>query len=107
MTIKSTLAIAVSLALCAPAAASELRRVGNAIPGQYIVVFKEDVMRGKADAARAKAGKQAPAEDEYDAELDAVVDDEIVDVAILYDLKVERRYSQALQGMAVSADECR
>lgn len=106
MTIKSTLAIAVSLALCAPAAASELRRVGDAIPDQYIVVFKEDVMRGKADAARAKAGnKHAPAEDEYDAELDAVVDDEIVDVAILYDLKVERRYSQALQGMAVRADE--
>jgi serine protease len=106
MIIKSTLAVAVSLAVCAPAAASELKRVGNAIPGQYVVVFKEDVMRGKADQKRVKAGKKtAPAEDEFDPELEAVVDDEIVDVAILYGLEVERRYSQALQGMAVRADE--
>lgn len=106
MIIKSTLAVAVSLALCAPAAASELRRVGNAIPDQYIVVFKEDVMRGKANEKRAKAGKKdAPAADEYDPELETVVDEEIVDVAVLYDLQVERRYSQALQGMSVRADD--
>jgi subtilisin family serine protease len=106
MIIKSTLAVAVSLALCAPAAASELRRVGNAIPDQYIVVFKEDVMRGKANEKRAKAGKKhAPAADEFDPELDTVVDEEIVDVAVLYDLQVERRYSQALQGMSVRAND--
>ena len=106
MIIKSTLAVAVSLALCAPAAASELRRVGNAIPDQYIVVFKEDVMRGKANEKRVKAGKKhAPAADEFDPELDTVVDEEIVDVAVLYDLQVERRYSQALQGMSVRAND--
>ncbi len=104
---KTTLAVAVSLALCGPAAASELRRVDNAIPDQYIVVFKEDVMRGKADAAREKAGKKRDhaADAAFDPELEAVVDEEVVDAAVLYGVDVTRRYAQALQGMAVRASE--
>ncbi|MGI8560598.1 MAG: S8 family peptidase, partial [Luteimonas sp.] len=103
---KSTLAVAVSLALCGPAAASELRRVDNAIPDQYIVVFKEDVMLGKAEAARVLAGKPRDAgQDGFDPDLEAVVDNDVVDIAAQYDLDVQRRYSQALQGMAVRASE--
>jgi serine protease len=107
MIFKSTLAVAVSLALCGPAVASELRRVENAIPGQYIVVFKADTMRAKRDALRGKPGlriDQSAADEAiegFDADMAHVVVDDVVDIAARYNLSVERHYSQALQGMAV------
>lgn len=87
MIIRRTLALAVSLALSSTAVASELRRVANPIPGQYIVVLKDDVVRGASDApgiARA-------------------VEHAAVDLAALFNLNVDRVYGNALNGFAARA----
>jgi len=87
MMIKSTLALAVSLALGSSAMASELRRVENAIPGQYIVVLKDDAVGGPGDAPGiAKAVEHAA-----------------VDLAARFDLNVDRVYGNALNGFAAKA----
>lgn len=105
MSFKRTLAVAISLALCGPVAASELRRVDNAIPGHYIVVFKADTMRAKRDALRGRSGLRPAAQvvEGFDTELARVVADDVVDIAARHNLEVHRHYSQALQGMAVRA----
>lgn len=90
MMIRRTLALAVSLALGSSVMASELRRVDNPIPGKYIVVFKDDVMR--AEGARAGAPGLAVA-----------VEHATVDLAARLGLGVEQVYRHALPGFATTA----
>lgn len=100
MIMKSMLAVAVSMVLSAPVVASELRRVDNPIPGQYIVVFNADAIRGGTDRVAASRGNSGA-----DAEMSAAVKSAVVDLASRFDLDVGRLYSSALQGMAVRATE--
>ncbi len=101
---KSILAVALSFALAAPAAAADLRRVERPIPGQYIVVLADDAIDGKIARGRdriASVRGDAPAP----AEISAAVAAEVVDMAATYGLGVGRVYSSALRGMAVRATE--
>jgi len=83
------LALAVALALgSSVAAAGELRRVGNPIPGSYIVVLKEDAVRGRGPAS-------LPA---------AAIEHAAVDLAARFNLNVERVYGNALPGFSITAN---
>ncbi len=85
---KAGLALAVAMALgSSVASASEIRRVANPIAGSYIVVLKEDAVRGR--------GGPAPAAVEHAA----------VDLAARFNLKMQRVYGHALPGFAVVANE--
>ena len=100
---KSILAVALSLAIAAPAAAADLRRVDRPIPGQYIVVLADDAIDSKIDKGRARVAGSAG--DVAAAEVSAAVAAEVVDMAASYGLGVGRVYSSALRGMAVRATE--
>lgn len=100
---KRLLVLAVTAALSGSALAAELRKVDNPVPGQYIVVFHEDVIRNQVqDALAARAGRADAAAER--AALAAEVENTVVDVAAAHDLRVGRVYSHALQGMAVAAE---
>ncbi len=87
MMIRRTLALAVSLALSSSVVAAELRRVDNPIPGQYIVVLKDDAV-GAAGGAPGMA---------------KAVEHAAVDLAARFDLNVDRVYGHALNGFATKA----
>ncbi|MES2858798.1 MAG: S8 family peptidase [Pseudomonadota bacterium] len=89
--ISAKLALAVAVALgSSVATAAELRRVGNPIPGSYIVVLKEDALRGRAGPASLPA---------------AAIENAAVDLAARFNLTVQRVYGNALPGFAVTANE--
>jgi subtilisin family serine protease len=88
---KRSLALAITLALGTSAAmASEYRTVDRPIPGQYIVVLKEDALQGPGRSGQAPGMAQA-------------VENAAVDLAARFSLNVERVYGHALPGFAVSA----
>lgn len=87
--IKRILAVGISMALGTSAAmASELRRVEHPIEGKYIVVLKEDAVRGNAPDAPGMA---------------VATERAAVDLAVRFGLDVEQVYGNALPGFAVSA----
>ena len=89
---KAGLALAVAMALgTSVASASEIRRVANPIAGSYIVVLKEDALRGPG------TGRGGPAP--------AAVEHAAVDLAARFNLKMQRVYGHALPGFAVVASE--
>jgi subtilisin family serine protease len=87
---KQLLALAVSMAL-GSAAASELRRVENPIEGRYIVVLKEDALGTKGIGRDGAPG------------LDVAIQRAAVDLAVRFDLNVERVYQHALAGFSIEA----
>lgn len=88
--ISAKLALAVAVALGSSAAtASELRRVSNPIPGSYIVVLKEDAVRGPG----ARGGTPA-----------AAVENAAVDLSARFNLNVQRLYGNALPGFSITAN---
>ncbi|MCD9005601.1 S8 family peptidase [Luteimonas sp. XNQY3] len=102
---KRLLVLAVATVLASPAFAGELRKVDNAIPGQYIVVFNSDDIRERVDADRLAGRLDKAFIASPDAAVAAEVEKRVVDVAAQHDLKVSRLYTHALHGMVVSADE--
>ncbi len=88
--ISARLTLAVAMALgSSVATASELRRVSNPIPGSYIVVLKEDAVRGRGGPASLPA---------------AAIENAAVDLAARFNLNVQRVYGHALPGFAVTAN---
>lgn len=102
---KRLLVLAVASVLASPAFAAELRKVDNAIPGQYIVVFNSDEIRERVDADRLAGRLDKALVASPDAAVAAEVEKRVVDVAAQHDLKVTRLYTHALHGMVVNADE--
>ena len=88
--ISARLTLAVAMALGSSlATASELRRVSNPIPGSYIVVLKENAVRGRRGPASLPA---------------AAIENAAVDLAARFNLNVQRVYGHALPGFAVTAN---
>ena len=102
---KRLLVLAVASVLASPAFAAELRKVDNAIPGQYIVVFNSDEIRERVDADRLAGRLDKALVASPDAAVAAEVEKRVVDVAAQHDLKVTQLYTHALHGMVVSADD--
>jgi subtilisin family serine protease len=102
---KRLLVLAVASVLATPAFAAELRKVDNAIPGQYIVVFNSDEIRERVDADRLAGRLDKALVASPDAAVAAEVEKRVVDVAAQHDLKVTQLYTHALHGMVVSADD--
>ena len=103
---KRLLALAVSAVLAtAPAFAAELRKVENAIPGKYIVVFNSDDIQEQVDADRRAGRLDKSLAGSADAAIAAEVEKRVVDIAARYDLPVSQLYTHALHGMVVDADE--
>ena len=102
---KHLLVLAVSAALTTPAFAAELRKVENAIPGKYIVVFNSGDIREQVDADRRAGRLDKSLAASADAAIAAEVEKRVVDVAARYDLSVSQLYTHALHGMVVDADE--
>ncbi len=102
---KRLLVLAVASVLASPAFAAELRKVDNAIPGQYIVVFNSDEIRERVDADRLAGRLDKALAASPDAAVAAEVEKRVVDVAAQHDLKVTQLYTHALHGMVVSADD--
>lgn len=90
MLIQRILALSITLALGSTAMAAELRRVDNPIPGQYIVVLKENALP-RASAAAGQSG------------LAMAVEHAAVDLAARLDLDVQHVYGNALPGFAANA----
>lgn len=104
MTHKRLLVLAVATVLASPAFAAELRKVDNAIPGQYIVVFNSDEIRERVDSDRLAGRLDKALVASPDAAIAAEVEKRVVDVAAQHDLKVTQLYTHALHGMVVTAD---
>lgn len=104
MTHKRLLVLAVASVLASPAFAAELRKVDNAIPGQYIVVFNSDEIRERVDSDRLAGRLDKALVASPDAAIAAEVEKRVVDVAAQHDLKVSQLYTHALHGMVVTAD---
>ncbi|MEF3083918.1 S8 family serine peptidase [Luteimonas sp. SMYT11W] len=102
---KRLLVLAVASVLASPAFAAELRKVDNAIPGQYIVVFNSDEIRERVDADRLAGRLDKALVASPDAAVAAEVEKRVVDVAAQHDLKVTQLYTHALHGMVVNADD--
>lgn len=102
---KHLLVLAVSAALTTPAFAAELRKVENAIPGKYIVVFNSGDIREQVDADRRAGRLDKSLAASADAAIAAEVEKRVVDVAARYDLSVSQLYTHALHGMVIDADE--
>ncbi|MDR6991261.1 S8 family peptidase [Luteimonas sp. 3794] len=102
---KRMLVLAVATVLASPAFAAELRKVDNAIPGQYIVVFNSDEIRERVDADRLAGRLDKALVASRDAAVAAEVEKRVVDIAARHDLKVSQLYTHALHGMVVKADE--
>ncbi|RPD84402.1 S8 family peptidase [Luteimonas sp. 100069] len=102
---KHLLVLAVSAVLAAPAFAAELRKVENAIPGKYIVVFNSGDIREQVDADRQAGRLDKALAGSADAAIAAEVEKRVVDIAARYDLPVSQLYTHALHGMVVDADE--
>ncbi|MCD9095880.1 S8 family peptidase [Luteimonas fraxinea] len=102
---KRLLVLAVASVLVSPAFAAELRKVDNAIPGQYIVVFNSDEIRERVDADRLAGRLDKALVASPDAAVAAEVEKRVVDVAAQHDLKVTQLYTHALHGMVVNADD--
>lgn len=101
---KRLLVLAVATVLASPAFAAELRKVDNAIPGQYIVVFNSDEIRERVDSDRLAGRLDKALVASPDAAIAAEVEKRVVDVAAQHDLKVTQLYTHALHGMVVTAD---
>jgi len=102
---KHLLVLAVSAVLATPAFAAELRKVDNAIPGKYIVVFNSGDIREQVDADRQAGRLDKALASSADAAIAAEVEKRVVDIAARYDLPVSQLYTHALHGMVVDADE--
>jgi len=102
---KHLLVLAVSAVLTTPAFAAELRKVDNAIPGKYIVVFNSGDIREQVDADRQAGRLDKALASSADAAIAAEVEKRVVDIAARYDLPVSQLYTHALHGMVVDADE--
>ena len=102
---KHLLVLAVSAVLTTPAFAAELRKVENAIPGKYIVVFNSGDIREQVDADRQAGRLDKALASSADAAIAAEVEKRVVDIAARYDLPVSQLYTHALHGMVVDADE--
>jgi len=102
---KHLLVLAVSAVLATPAFAAELRKVDNAIPGKYIVVFNSGDIREQVDADRQAGRLDKALAGSADAAIAAEVEKRVVDIAARYDLPVSQLYTHALHGMVVDADE--
>lgn len=102
---KHLLVLAVSAVLTTPAFAAELRKVDNAIPGKYIVVFNSGDIREQVDADRQAGRLDKALAGSADAAIAAEVEKRVVDIAARYDLPVSQLYTHALHGMVVDADE--
>ena len=102
---KHLLVLAVSAVLATPAFAAELRKVENAIPGKYIVVFNSGDIREQVDADRQAGRLDKALASSADAAIAAEVEKRVVDIAARYDLPVSQLYTHALHGMVVDADE--
>ena len=86
---KLCFAVAVAMALPGLVAASELRRVGKPVEGQYIVVLKEDQVSFAANSASRRPDVSSLA----------------VDMASRFGLQVNMAYSRVLPGFVVRASE--
>ena len=86
---KLCFAVAMAMALPGLAAASELRRVGKPVEGQYIVVLKDDQVSFAANIASRRPDVSSLA----------------VDMASRFGLQVNMAYSHVLPGFVVRASE--